>query len=656
MQVNNFILPTWACGRFAVVKLWPGVNAAEDENIARMKNTARDLGIKCVEITPDGILIGSNNERITKKNCDFVIHLHFETPKAYDVFSFVALWNPLQFYHDWGYEKFSKHLLSHDDFLTCNSPWADDHVLRLIINDLNHLAPKFTFFHSLSTPIHSPDQSENKIFYAGINWEKLGKGKSRHQELLDLLDKDGTLKIYGPKIFQGVDVWEGYKSYVSEIPFDGVSMVNEISKCGIALVLSSAAHKESQLMSNRLFESLAAGAAIICDENPFAKKHLGDTIFYFDARDPIDQQHKDILKHISWIKQNPEETMQKVKKAQSIFLNTFSLDKSIASLYDGLQQRKSEIESTRFSKFSRNEIVIVNFLMPTYDSETLAKHLNSASTQEYPNILFNLVIDVKINTDWLDVVMEKLSAFIKLKINIVVFEFFEINNSLVKIPKKVGSIINELIGLGHTQHNWLVVAPNEILFSSHVTALAAGLARNTTWKFCASSVLYAHSNAEGKKFHDMADGLFFESYVDNRPNGFGRFLFRPVSTSTALNSTLKYLDKLCLLPFIDNFSQPCENFTSLVIDIQNEYPKGEFNQALELGVISDLGRTQLLKNVDQKIVTQNLSNLDLAPQKLTFTYLSRSNKSMLLKALVMAYLPDNIGKIVRYVSKPKRKQ
>ncbi len=271
---------------------------------------------------PDGYLLDTPKVKATPEDFDFAIHLHFDTPKAYNLFSFVALWNPLRYYYEYRegeYRRFSDNLLSHDDFLSCDSPGADDHVRRLIHNDPQRHPPLFTLFHSLAEPLLPPGLGDRKLFYVGINWERLRGEKSRNQELLDMMDKSGRLRIYGPRRFLGVNVWRGYKSYVGEIPFDGVSIVKEIASAGISLVLSSSAHKESGLMSNRLFESLAAGAVIICDENAFARKHFGDTLLYVNTNEPPDVTHQQIREHLRWIDNNPEEALDLARRAPDIF-------------------------------------------------------------------------------------------------------------------------------------------------------------------------------------------------------------------------------------------------------------------------------------------------------------------------------------------------
>jgi hypothetical protein len=335
-MIEDFQLPSGMIGRFAVVKLWPEIKTAEDECIARLKVAARALGLECVEVHADGTLLETPGAAVSHEDVDFVLHLHYDTPKRYDAFSIVALWNPLRFYHEWGYERTSRNLTTHDDFISCLSVAADDHVTRMVRNTGTHLPPRFHLFHSTADVVHPPSLGDGKLFYAGINWEALSGGKSRHQEVLKRLDGTGLLRIYGPTIFSGVRVWAGYQSYVKEVPFDGVSMIDEISKAGVALVLSSAAHKESALMSNRLFESIAAGALVICDENPFAARHFGDALLYIDSRCSEDRIEQDIRRHLQWAQDNPQQALEKIARAQAIFREKFTLVRNLRELYTDL--------------------------------------------------------------------------------------------------------------------------------------------------------------------------------------------------------------------------------------------------------------------------------------------------------------------------------
>lgn len=42
--MHNF--PQKTLGRFGIVKLWPGIQVAEDENIERIKRAAQDLNLE----------------------------------------------------------------------------------------------------------------------------------------------------------------------------------------------------------------------------------------------------------------------------------------------------------------------------------------------------------------------------------------------------------------------------------------------------------------------------------------------------------------------------------------------------------------------------------------------------------------------------------
>lgn len=327
--------------RFAIIKLWENTVSAEDENIARIINAANSLGLECVPIDRYYRVIDNKEIIADEDQFDFVLHLHFDSVKINNLFSFVALWNPIQFYHDWGYRRFSDCILSHDDYLSCSSSGADRHLMRLIYSNPYKLPPEFKFYHSISSPIYRPEpRTDRKLFYCGINWERINNKKGRHGDLLKFLDSKGLIDIYGPEKLQNKKVWDGYQGYKSELPFDGVSVVEKIHDSGIGLVLSSQAHISAELMSNRLFECLAAGVPIICDQNSFARKFFGDLLYYINTDDSFDLQCKSIMEHIDTIRKNSETALQKADEAQKKFLDEFELSKSIHNIYLNIEQRK----------------------------------------------------------------------------------------------------------------------------------------------------------------------------------------------------------------------------------------------------------------------------------------------------------------------------
>lgn len=518
--------------RFAIVKLWPDIKAAEDECIARIKNAAEVLGISCVEVHADGTIIGNESERVSYKNVDFVLHLHYDTPKQYDAFSFVALWNPIDFYHEWGYYRTSRNLITHDDFLSCNSESADAHVARMIRNHGTHLPPKFKLFHSTAGVAYQAGLGDEKLIYIGINWEAMGGGKSRHQDVLKALDLTGDLRIYGPKVFQGVKVWAGYESYVNEIPFDGVSVLKEISKCGIALVLSSAAHKASGIMSNRLFESIAAGALVICDENPWAVKHFEDSLLYIDTRCSVDETVIQIKNHLNWAKQNKELALRKVQRAQEIFSSKFSLIQNLNDLYQGLEERKQHLLYV-----STNSQLKVNafYLMPSYCENVLERHTKSISNQNYKNVSSYLVVDKDTSVSDLEKIENKLNGTAAL-MPIQMREATLL--SQLNISRAVGSVLMDILDKNIPCDAVIFIAPNEVLSSTHIGVLAGALSKKSEVSCAASAAIIKNGENEVKDISEIID---FGHIDQIRPPGFGRFIFRCADLPADLNIALPYM-------------------------------------------------------------------------------------------------------------------
>ena len=326
--------------RFAVVKEWKHTVSAEDECLMRIKQAAKKLGYLCEAVDQDYRRIDVDSSLIaTEKDFDFVIHIHYCSAKKNNLFSFVALWNPEDFYHIWGYRQYSDNLMSHDDFLSCGSKGAEIHLHRLLANDHFHKSPIFYLYHTLEDPIVEPVfRQDRRLHYCGMNWERLTSKKGRHSDLLKFLDDKGVIDIYGPEKFQGVRPWAGYQGYKGEVPFDGSSMIQKISQSGIALVLSSEAHLKAGMMSNRLFEAMAAGVPIICDGNIKAKDIIGDNGYYIDPSNP-----EDIIDTINHINSNPEDAISKSRECQQIFLNQYRMSIFIDSLYQKLIERKKEL-------------------------------------------------------------------------------------------------------------------------------------------------------------------------------------------------------------------------------------------------------------------------------------------------------------------------
>lgn len=580
---SEFVLPAGLIGRFAIVKLWPEIRTAEDECIARIKIAAATLGLDCIEIHADGGLLDNPEKILEKKDVDFVLHLHYDTPKLYDAFSFVALWNPVQFYHEWGYSRTSRNLLSHDDFVSCSSIPADDHVRRLIRSSASHLPPHFNLYHSVSDTVHPPSIGDKKLFYAGINWEALGGGASRHQELLKRLDKTGDLRIFGPTIFQGVRVWDGYTSYVREIPFDGISMIDEIAKAGISLVLSSQAHKESELMSNRLFESVAAGALVICDENNFAKKFFGDSLLYIDSRCSVEKIYEDIEKHLTFVKENQSKALAMVENAQNIFKQKFSLQKNLSEIYYGFSERKHELLKHQAPESCIQMKVLLYLILPEYSDAVLNVHIASVAAQEYEHFSPVLVIDKTAAMENRAIIKESLKkSFIP--ITLLEIDFFEYGiEKEIKTKRKMGAVVADLLAMNSEADAVVFVAPNEKIFSNHLQVLTGSLARNPDKNCAATSVILKRSGQPVHEVHDRIDFRQFDLLV---PIGFARFIFRVSALPVDLNLALPYLDRKVMAVMVGENDICPEIPSSVMLFVDHGFPSGSWDEGQENEVIS----------------------------------------------------------------------
>ncbi|MGF9562904.1 hypothetical protein AAIH70_05275 [Neorhizobium sp. BT27B] len=576
-------VPTGMLKRFAVVKLWPELKTAEDECIARLKLAAEALGIECIEVHSDGRLISDQDTIVSKQLVDFVLHLHFDTPKNYDAFSFVALWNPIKFYHEWGYFRCSRNLVTHDDFISCSSSAADDHVNRMIRGTGTHLSPRFHLYHSTPDIVHRPSLGDGMLAYAGINWDALRGGRSRHQEMLKQLDTTGLLRIYGPTVFQGVKVWDGYQSYVKEVPFDGVSMIDEISKAGVSLVLSSQAHKDSELMSNRLFESIAAGALVICDENPFAKKYFGDSLLYIDTRGTTEATVAEILTHLDWAKSNPAAALAKIERTQELFREKFSLISNLTDLYSNLDQRKAELLKLQFGAEDTARLSVqLNLLMPVYSSKVLRAHLASVESQDYANVQAVLRVDeVELVAHRAEI--ERHIEGSGASVRVVGVHFTDrLEGASATYPRMMGRVIQDVVADAASCDAVVIVAPNETLLSNHLTVLAAALQRDHTAQCVATAAIL---NNGTETVHSVSELIDFGHVDKNNPPGYGRFIFRVAGLAKDLGIALPYLHgrPLAVLRGDNPIEQQLP--ATISIDLTEEFPKRTWDDAAEDEVI-----------------------------------------------------------------------
>lgn len=546
--------------KFGIVKLWPGIKVAEDENIQRIKITAKRLGFECVEIDWKGRLTDFPYTKMTSDELDFVIQLHFEKPKAFDIFSIYTSWNPPTWFHEWGYKKFSPNLITHDAYLSCDGPEADKMIVRLHSNDpyFDKDFPKM--YHSLSEPILDPTLGEQKIFYIGINWERVLNKKGRHHDLLKALDDKDIIKIYGPTELHGVKVWDGFKNYSGDLPFDGVSCIHAIHGAGVCLVLSSEAHQDAQMVSNRIFEAAAAGVIAIADENVFIRKYFGNSVLYIDTTRSTSEIVKQIERLIVWIRDHPEAALEKIRAAQAIFQEKFHLDHSIIGIYKSLQDKqtcKSDLEENHI--YSMIENVRLYFCLPFDNDLDVEEICRTIKHQKYSDLSAVVLTDLSTTSP------NKIHSAAKrygVNVKIQHADFYLDHKRSTRLNR--GAILTKALAEDkELEENQLIcfIEPHEKIFSDHILQLVAKLGPSDSSAAC--PVIFYDSESDNTDTH----GVLWPnttSTLEKFPIGTSSLLFRWTGFSPKFSSYIPYLDKLTLLGLCD-LTPPSRNTKPTVL-------------------------------------------------------------------------------------------
>lgn len=150
----------------------------------------------------------------------------------------------------------------------------------------------------------------------------------KYKTLYKLLSTSGRVKFYGLHRDKSV-ISEGY---MGKLPFDGISVIQALQKHGIVLIIHSEKHFQFAIPSSRIFEAAAASAVVICDENPFVKKHFNDSVYYVDTSKTGEEIYAQIIQHIDHIALHPEAALSKAEQAHQIFIDKFLMTEQLLQL------------------------------------------------------------------------------------------------------------------------------------------------------------------------------------------------------------------------------------------------------------------------------------------------------------------------------------
>lgn len=364
--------------KIGIIRLWPGHAAAEHESIERYRYACSLINVDLVEVDRLGFMLHGERRQVTSDDVDFVISLHFETPKAYDCFSWGALWNPVDFYVDWGFGTFADHQFSHDGYFSCASRTIE-RFARQEMGERYHEVAHASVNHTLSGPVYrARERNDRRLVYCGINWERLSNKPGRFDHLLRPLDEAGVLDIFGPEVIQNTRVWEGFAGYKYEVPFDGQSLICEIASSGAVLALSSNAHLRSGVMTSRLFEGAAAGALVLADANSFVDRFFADVTVPIDVTGDASKDGAKIIAALNHYNNSPAEAYALASALQDRYIDSYMLHKQLLGVYrEFLAKQKDRASVIQSSRSELGHVV----LWLDRDQAFPAKAINSIQRQ-----------------------------------------------------------------------------------------------------------------------------------------------------------------------------------------------------------------------------------------------------------------------------------
>jgi hypothetical protein len=532
-----------------IIDTWPGIKNAEYELIIKLQGVLERLGHSSVLIDNTGHIVAVEGDQrivdyktsVNDDDIDFVLSLHYESGKVIDSFTFFTLWNPPDFTlnipDDYSYSSIKDRILSVDDYLEYGA-----RPIKSYVQNVTHDFYKETDgMLQLSTSTDSaqnlePNLDDPKLFYCGINWEKCTAKRGRHHELFKALDDLGLMRIYGPRVFQGMRPWDGYKSYEGELPFDGGrSMIKAINNCGISLVLSSNSHRVAEAATNRLYESLAAGAVIISDDNEFVKREFGDSILYIEYSSDCQFMKNQILDHLEWVTNNKQLSLKKAEVAQKIFTEKFCLRKQMESLCAQFSERRVQVYAKCHSASQSQVIDIVALYdKPEFSIKEADILLSNVSKQLYNNYNLIIICDRDIESDFKGFVKSK--GYLDAEI-IPIKLFNRENNIIIGWGKIIMEIIDKLKG-----QYLALISTGQLWFRDHLAKLAFVLESNKEL-----DIVYSGYFIYGRGSNDLplARRLVHEKIQDDNFNSY------PVSTMLITTYYIKQLPNYTL-HFIDN--------------------------------------------------------------------------------------------------------
>lgn len=385
--------------------------SAERAFLTRLFNALDHLGYDYILTDSSGNVYDlKTNKKTALTHNDFNVIAHFTHHYSdfpfFDVYSIMPLWNPvIQLTHPevyiHGVKKIDNvHNRSHryfqsykcyDDFTMASD--REQRIFNQFIIGQEQVKHDtyLPYMASVSkTSIIEPKQTFEKIFYIGSGWETHVPGKpARHAYELSNLSKLNLLDVYGAKNVWGMH--QGAVNYMGEIPPDGKTIFEKINNSGITLALSSDDHLHSNIVTNRIFEGIAAGSVIISNLRGKVYEMFGDNVLYVDATLNNPQRLQQIIAHYQWIQDNPDQARQKVINTQKALAEQYCLEVLFENIMNELPKRQKSLQEKR--ELNNHSDFIDVLYKPNSDLQTIKSDLQQIIGQNYQKI--NLIAFTK---------------------------------------------------------------------------------------------------------------------------------------------------------------------------------------------------------------------------------------------------------------------
>lgn len=386
--------------RVAIHNEFFGKNVAETELARRMCLAGEKLGWEIIEVGSSSI--------IKSFKPDFVLALHFSTPKVTGFPTYGCMWNPVSFFKEWdNKDKALKNILSYDGYLS-SSPQINTWIKDILYGTgkISFICPDF--YTSCHQTIYKQPQIQNpRLVYIGTNWDGL-----RYEELFKRLDKEHYLHVYGPST-----AWKYLRSaYKGSLAFDGESVISTLNHAGIGLCLHKQQHLDEAVPSMRIFEIVAAGALAICQDHPFIRTAFGDSVLYIDSNLSFTEQVTQISKHVKWVKDNQQQAMAMSLQAHQIFTRKYSLENLLLNIVPYHQEIIRDKGFVKVHNATDNKDSFVDLIVRVggRKEEIVNRCLSSIASQTYPNIRVIFVVYKQLA--YLENLIEKYTTRLEFKI------------------------------------------------------------------------------------------------------------------------------------------------------------------------------------------------------------------------------------------------